>query len=187
MVKYTSCSNIKTSDHRPVIGVFQVKIKPGRDEWVPDFILITHLFISIAFRSCPDFKSSCGLLSIPLCAGKFDRGLYLEGIKRRITRELKMREAMKNQSSSTICTVSWTLKKRALRNGTVPETWTRKGMKGTKGKPEPSLLLQCQYLYPICGIFRNCLGALSLVLAEVHRASSVKSDVMRAALWDFIY
>eukprot|EP00066_Takifugu_rubripes_P008784 XP_003975255.1 PREDICTED: 72 kDa inositol polyphosphate 5-phosphatase isoform X1 [Takifugu rubripes] len=75
VIKYTSCSNIKTSDHRPVIGVFQVKIKPGRDD-------------------------------IPLCAGKFDRGLYLEGIRRRITRELKMREAMKNQSSSTICTVS---------------------------------------------------------------------------------
>ena len=47
------------------------------------------------------------LLSIPLGAGQFDRGLYLEGIRRRITRELKRREAMKNQSSSsTICTIS---------------------------------------------------------------------------------
>ncbi|KAM3610830.1 uncharacterized protein V6R79_009317 [Siganus canaliculatus] len=75
VVKYTSCSSIKTSDHRPVIGVFQVKVRPGRD-------------------------------NIPLGAGQFDRGLYLEGIKRRITRELKRKEAMKNQSSSTICTIS---------------------------------------------------------------------------------
>ncbi|XP_034547335.1 phosphatidylinositol polyphosphate 5-phosphatase type IV [Notolabrus celidotus] len=75
VVKYTSCSSIKTSDHRPVIGVFQVKVRPGRD-------------------------------NIPLGAGQFDRGLYLEGIRRRITRELKRREAMKNQSSSTICTIS---------------------------------------------------------------------------------
>lgn len=75
-LKYTSCSNIKTSDHRPVIGVFQVKLRPGRD-------------------------------NIPLGAGQFDRSLYLEGIRRRITRELKRREAMKNQSSSsTICTIS---------------------------------------------------------------------------------
>ncbi|XP_068166343.1 phosphatidylinositol polyphosphate 5-phosphatase type IV [Antennarius striatus] len=75
VVKYTSCPSIKTSDHRPVVGVFQVKLRPGRD-------------------------------NIPLCAGQFDRGLYLEGIRRRITRELKRREAMKNQSSSTICTIS---------------------------------------------------------------------------------
>ena len=32
VVKYTSCSNIKTSDHRPVVGVFQVKLRPGRDK-----------------------------------------------------------------------------------------------------------------------------------------------------------
>ncbi|GAA6218676.1 72 kDa inositol polyphosphate 5-phosphatase-like [Lates japonicus] len=75
VVKYTSCSSIKTSDHRPVIGVFQVKLRPGRD-------------------------------NIPLGAGQFDRGLYLEGIRRRITRELKRREAMKNQSSSTICAIA---------------------------------------------------------------------------------
>uniref|UniRef100_A0A3B4Y7D6 Inositol polyphosphate-5-phosphatase E n=1 Tax=Seriola lalandi dorsalis TaxID=1841481 RepID=A0A3B4Y7D6_SERLL len=75
VVKYTSCSSIKTSDHRPVIGVFQVKLRPGRD-------------------------------NIPLGAGQFDRGLYLEGIRRRITRELKRREAMKNQGSSTICAIS---------------------------------------------------------------------------------
>uniref|UniRef100_A0A8C4GG31 Phosphatidylinositol polyphosphate 5-phosphatase type IV n=1 Tax=Dicentrarchus labrax TaxID=13489 RepID=A0A8C4GG31_DICLA len=75
VIKYTSCSGIKTSDHRPVIGVFQVKLRPGRD-------------------------------NIPLGAGQFDRGLYLEGIRRRITRELKRREAMKNHSSSTICTIS---------------------------------------------------------------------------------
>ncbi len=35
VVKYTSCSSIKTSDHRPVIGVFQVKLRPGRDKWDP--------------------------------------------------------------------------------------------------------------------------------------------------------
>lgn len=76
VVKYTSCSAIKTSDHRPVVGLFQVKLRPGRD-------------------------------NIPLGAGQFDRGLYLEGIRRRITRELKKREAtMKNQNSSTVCTIS---------------------------------------------------------------------------------
>ncbi|KAG7221319.1 hypothetical protein INR49_017386 [Caranx melampygus] len=75
VVKYSSCSSIKTSDHRPVIAVFQVKLRPGRD-------------------------------NIPLGAGQFDRSLYLEGIRRRITRELKRREAMKSQGSSTICTIS---------------------------------------------------------------------------------
>ncbi|KAM9810690.1 phosphatidylinositol polyphosphate 5-phosphatase type IV [Neosynchiropus ocellatus] len=75
VVKYSCCSSIKTSDHRPVVGVFQVKLRPGRD-------------------------------NIPLGAGQFDRTLYLEGIRRRISRELKRREAMKNQSSSTICTIS---------------------------------------------------------------------------------
>uniref|UniRef100_A0AAQ4S3I7 Phosphatidylinositol polyphosphate 5-phosphatase type IV n=1 Tax=Gasterosteus aculeatus aculeatus TaxID=481459 RepID=A0AAQ4S3I7_GASAC len=75
VVKYASCSSIKTSDHRPVVGVFQVKLRPGRD-------------------------------NIPLGAGQFDRVLYLEGIRRRITRELKRREAMKNQRSSSVCTVS---------------------------------------------------------------------------------
>ncbi|XP_053181253.1 phosphatidylinositol polyphosphate 5-phosphatase type IV [Scomber japonicus] len=74
VVKYTSCTSIRTSDHRPVVGVFQVKLRPGRD-------------------------------NIPLGAGQFDRSLYLEGIRRRITRELKRREAMKNQGSSTICTI----------------------------------------------------------------------------------
>ncbi|XP_029533546.1 phosphatidylinositol polyphosphate 5-phosphatase type IV-like isoform X1 [Oncorhynchus nerka] len=75
VIKYTSCSMIKTSDHRPVIGMFQVKLRPGRD-------------------------------NIPLGAGQFDRSLYLEGIRRRITRELKKREATKDQGSSTICSIS---------------------------------------------------------------------------------
>ncbi|XP_026068011.1 phosphatidylinositol polyphosphate 5-phosphatase type IV [Carassius auratus] len=76
VVKYMSCLSIKTSDHRPVIGMFQVKLRPGRD-------------------------------NIPLGAGQFDRSLYLEGIRRRITRELKKREAaMKNQNNSTVCTIS---------------------------------------------------------------------------------
>ncbi|KAJ8260526.1 hypothetical protein COCON_G00162490 [Conger conger] len=74
-VKYTSCSSIKTSDHRPVIGIFQVKLQPGRD-------------------------------NIPLGAGQFDRDLYLEGIRRRITRELKWKEAMKTQKTSSICSIS---------------------------------------------------------------------------------
>ncbi|XP_077416339.1 phosphatidylinositol polyphosphate 5-phosphatase type IV [Vanacampus margaritifer] len=73
VLKYSSCSSIKTSDHRPVIGIYHVKLKAGRD-------------------------------TIPLGAGQFDRSLYLEGIKRRISRELKMREAMKNQSS--VCAIS---------------------------------------------------------------------------------
>lgn len=75
VLKYTTCSSIKTSDHRPVIGMFQVKLRPGRD-------------------------------NIPLGAGQFDRSLYLEGIRRRISRELKRREAIKNQGSSSICSIS---------------------------------------------------------------------------------
>ncbi|XP_075434998.1 phosphatidylinositol polyphosphate 5-phosphatase type IV isoform X2 [Ascaphus truei] len=31
VVKYAACSLMKTSDHRPVVGLFQVRIKPGRD------------------------------------------------------------------------------------------------------------------------------------------------------------
>lgn len=75
VLKYTTCSSIKTSDHRPVIGMFQVKLRPGRD-------------------------------NIPLGAGQFDRSLYLEGIHRRISRELKRREAIKSQGSSSICSIS---------------------------------------------------------------------------------
>ncbi|KAM6422622.1 phosphatidylinositol polyphosphate 5-phosphatase type IV-like isoform 5-T5 [Liasis olivaceus] len=30
-VKYSSCFGIKTSDHRPVYGLFRVKVRPGRD------------------------------------------------------------------------------------------------------------------------------------------------------------
>ncbi|XP_038601832.1 phosphatidylinositol polyphosphate 5-phosphatase type IV [Tachyglossus aculeatus] len=74
-VKYSSCPGIKTSDHRPVFGLFRVKVKPGRD-------------------------------NIPLAAGKFDRDLYLIGIKRRISRELQRRQAIKDQKSSAICSVS---------------------------------------------------------------------------------
>ncbi|XP_036384754.1 phosphatidylinositol polyphosphate 5-phosphatase type IV isoform X1 [Megalops cyprinoides] len=75
VVRYSCCSSVKTSDHRPVIGIFQVKLQPGRD-------------------------------NIPLGAGQFDRDLYLEGIRRRITRELKWKEAMKNQKNSTVCSIS---------------------------------------------------------------------------------
>uniref|UniRef100_A0A8C7WQ15 Phosphatidylinositol polyphosphate 5-phosphatase type IV n=1 Tax=Oryzias sinensis TaxID=183150 RepID=A0A8C7WQ15_9TELE len=75
VVKYNSCSSVRTSDHRPVIGVFQVKVRPGRD-------------------------------NVPLCAGQFDRGLYLEGIKRRMAaRELRRaKEGM--TSPSTVCSIS---------------------------------------------------------------------------------
>ncbi|XP_037653382.1 phosphatidylinositol polyphosphate 5-phosphatase type IV [Choloepus didactylus] len=74
-VKYSSCPGIRTSDHRPVYGLFRVRVRPGRD-------------------------------TIPLAAGKFDRELYLIGIKRRISRELQRQQALKSQNSSTICTVS---------------------------------------------------------------------------------
>ncbi|XP_027471713.1 phosphatidylinositol polyphosphate 5-phosphatase type IV isoform X1 [Zalophus californianus] len=74
-IKYSSCPGIKTSDHRPVYGLFRVKVRPGRD-------------------------------NIPLAAGKFDRELYLIGIKRRISKEIQRQQALKNQHSSTICTVS---------------------------------------------------------------------------------
>ncbi|XP_012409472.1 phosphatidylinositol polyphosphate 5-phosphatase type IV isoform X1 [Sarcophilus harrisii] len=74
-VKYSSCPGIKTSDHRPVYGLFRVKVRPGRD-------------------------------NIPLAAGKFDRDLYLLGIKRRISRELQKQQTLKDQKSSMICTIS---------------------------------------------------------------------------------
>ncbi|XP_061459685.1 phosphatidylinositol polyphosphate 5-phosphatase type IV [Rhineura floridana] len=75
VVKYSSCLGIKTSDHRPVYGLFRVKVRPGRD-------------------------------NIPLAAGQFDRELYLIGIKRRITRELQKKQALKDQKSSAVCSVS---------------------------------------------------------------------------------
>ncbi|XP_016066520.1 PREDICTED: 72 kDa inositol polyphosphate 5-phosphatase isoform X2 [Miniopterus natalensis] len=31
-LKYSSCPGIKTSDHRPVYGLFRVKVRPGRDK-----------------------------------------------------------------------------------------------------------------------------------------------------------
>ncbi|XP_026574938.1 72 kDa inositol polyphosphate 5-phosphatase isoform X2 [Pseudonaja textilis] len=74
-VKYSACFGIRTSDHRPVYGLFRVKVRPGRD-------------------------------NIPLAAGLFDRELYLIGIKRRITRQLQKKQALKNQKSSAVCSVS---------------------------------------------------------------------------------
>ncbi|XP_048368768.1 phosphatidylinositol polyphosphate 5-phosphatase type IV isoform X2 [Sphaerodactylus townsendi] len=74
-VKYSSCLGMKTSDHRPVYGLFCVRVRPGRD-------------------------------NIPLAAGQFDRELYLIGIKRRITRELQEKRALKDQKGSTVCSVS---------------------------------------------------------------------------------
>ncbi|XP_062064374.1 phosphatidylinositol polyphosphate 5-phosphatase type IV [Lepus europaeus] len=74
-VRYSSCTTIKTSDHRPVYGLFRVKVRPGRD-------------------------------NIPLAAGKFDRELYLTGIRRRANRELQRQQALKTHNSSAICAVS---------------------------------------------------------------------------------
>ncbi|XP_027622069.1 72 kDa inositol polyphosphate 5-phosphatase [Tupaia chinensis] len=74
-LKYASCPGIKTSDHRPVYGLFRVKVRPGRD-------------------------------NIPLAAGKFDRELYLLGIKRRISKELQRQRVLRDRNSSAICTVS---------------------------------------------------------------------------------
>ncbi|KAG9470643.1 hypothetical protein GDO78_017107 [Eleutherodactylus coqui] len=75
VLKYAACSLVKTSDHRPVFGLFEVRIRPGRD-------------------------------NIPLAAGLFDRELYLLGIKRRISRELQRRQAIKNHKNSSVCTIS---------------------------------------------------------------------------------
>uniref|UniRef100_A0A8C5MU51 Phosphatidylinositol polyphosphate 5-phosphatase type IV n=1 Tax=Leptobrachium leishanense TaxID=445787 RepID=A0A8C5MU51_9ANUR len=75
VAKYASCSLMKTSDHRPVFGLFEVRIRPGRD-------------------------------NIPLAAGQFDRELYLLGIKRRSSRELQRRQAVKTQKNSAVCTIS---------------------------------------------------------------------------------
>ncbi|XP_012576630.1 PREDICTED: 72 kDa inositol polyphosphate 5-phosphatase [Condylura cristata] len=69
-VGYSSCPGVRTSDHRPVYGLFRVKVRPGRD-------------------------------NIPLAAGKFDRELYLLGIRRRVSREA--RPAPKGQGNSAVC------------------------------------------------------------------------------------
>lgn len=37
-VKYSSCPGIKTSDHRPVYGLFRVKVRPGRDKSVSSWL-----------------------------------------------------------------------------------------------------------------------------------------------------
>lgn len=58
-------------------------------------VLLMYLLIMVILSS-----------SIPLAAGQFDRELYLSGIKRRITRELEKKRALKDQKSSTVCSVS---------------------------------------------------------------------------------
>ncbi|XP_035119172.2 phosphatidylinositol polyphosphate 5-phosphatase type IV isoform X2 [Callithrix jacchus] len=35
-VRYSSCTGIRTSDHRPVYGLFRVKVRPGRDKHPPN-------------------------------------------------------------------------------------------------------------------------------------------------------
>ncbi|MGH0122822.1 UNVERIFIED_CONTAM: hypothetical protein FKN15_008252 [Acipenser sinensis] len=42
VVKYTCCSTIKSSDHRPVLGVFQVKVRPGRDKQDAKYIRLVR-------------------------------------------------------------------------------------------------------------------------------------------------
>ncbi|RXM92194.1 72 kDa inositol polyphosphate 5-phosphatase [Acipenser ruthenus] len=42
VVKYTCCSTIKSSDHRPVLGVFQVKVRPGRDKQDAKYITLVR-------------------------------------------------------------------------------------------------------------------------------------------------
>lgn len=38
-LRYSSCPGIKTSDHRPVYGLFRVKVRPGRDKSVSSWPL----------------------------------------------------------------------------------------------------------------------------------------------------
>ncbi|XP_075703331.1 phosphatidylinositol polyphosphate 5-phosphatase type IV-like [Rhinoderma darwinii] len=52
VLRYDSCPVLKTSDHRPVFGIFEVKIRPGSDD-------------------------------IPLAGGRFDRKIYVTGIRRK--------------------------------------------------------------------------------------------------------
>ncbi|KFV76157.1 72 kDa inositol polyphosphate 5-phosphatase, partial [Struthio camelus australis] len=75
---------------------------------------------AVKYSSCPVLKTSDhrpvfalfrvkvrpGRDNIPLAAGQFDRELYLIGIKRRITRELKKRHEQKDQKSSSVCSIS---------------------------------------------------------------------------------
>lgn len=74
----------------------------------------------LRYSSCPGIKTSDhrpvyslfrvkvrpGRDNIPLAAGKFDRELYLIGIKRRISKEIQRQQALKTQHSSAVCTVS---------------------------------------------------------------------------------
>ncbi|KAM8796554.1 INP5E phosphatase, partial [Eudromia elegans] len=75
---------------------------------------------AVKYSSCPGIRTSDhrpvfalfrvkvrpGRDNIPLAAGQFDRELYLIGIKRRITRELKKRQEQKDQKSSSVCSIS---------------------------------------------------------------------------------
>ncbi|XP_044309101.1 phosphatidylinositol polyphosphate 5-phosphatase type IV isoform X2 [Varanus komodoensis] len=60
----------------------------------------------VKYSSCPGIRTSDHRPVIPLAAGQFDRELYLMGIKRRITRELQQKQALKDQKSSTVCSIS---------------------------------------------------------------------------------
>lgn len=77
--------------------------------------------------------------SIPLAAGLFDRELYLIGIKRRITRQLQKKKALKTQKSSAVCSVSWPNAPKDFW-GQGKGLWTRPslkpGWKGFSGAPK---------------------------------------------------
>nr|XP_044634343.1 phosphatidylinositol polyphosphate 5-phosphatase type IV isoform X2 [Equus asinus] len=60
----------------------------------------------VKYSCCPGIRTSDHRPVIPLAAGKFDRELYLIGIKRRISKEIQRQQVLKNQHSSTVCTVS---------------------------------------------------------------------------------
>lgn len=74
----------------------------------------------VRYSTCPSIKTSDhrpvyalfrvrvrpGRDNIPLAAGKFDRELYLLGIKRRISKEVQRQQALQARNSSAVCAVS---------------------------------------------------------------------------------
>ncbi|XP_031510639.1 LOW QUALITY PROTEIN: phosphatidylinositol polyphosphate 5-phosphatase type IV [Papio anubis] len=128
-VSYSSCPGIKTSDHRPVYGLFRVKVRPGRDKSV--FSRASSLSGPGVGPSSHELRGSLSswgsawgfVLDLQGCAppgsvglileqeeGRKGRGseqeLYLLGIKRRISKEIQRQQALQSQNSSTICSVS---------------------------------------------------------------------------------
>ncbi|CAG0888022.1 unnamed protein product [Darwinula stevensoni] len=80
---YDSLTYVKTSDHKPVWGLFTVTIRPGSEANV-----------------------SYSLFSIPLSAGLFQRDIYLAALERRATAlEIKKRKTMPSKSKSLVCSI----------------------------------------------------------------------------------